>query len=77
MTISRVNLPATPLGQITIGTTQGSNTLAAGAVVEIDGGNALTIDTSGNSVLAPGATLAAKNYDLSGSVINLGDVPPH
>jgi filamentous hemagglutinin family protein len=35
-------------------------------------GNALTLDSSGSSTLSQTAILTAKNYDLSGSVINLG-----
>jgi hypothetical protein len=76
--VNRVSVPATPLGRVTIGTTPGTSALAltgTGPSVKIDGGNALTVDTSGTSVLAPDAALTAKNYDLSGSVINLGAVP--
>lgn len=51
------------LGQLTIG---------SGVVLS---GNALTLDTSGNSNLAANAILAAKNYDLSGSIVSLGNVP--
>lgn len=35
-------------------------------------GNTLTLDTSGDSTVSASARLAAKNYDLSGRVINLG-----
>ncbi|MGY3591283.1 filamentous hemagglutinin family protein [Bradyrhizobium sp. USDA 4341] len=51
----------TPLGAFSIG---------AGAV--IDGGNALTLDTSGSGTLASNAILNARNYDIAGSVINIG-----
>ncbi|WP_229167347.1 filamentous hemagglutinin family protein [Bradyrhizobium altum] len=51
----------TPLGAFSIG---------AGTV--IDGGNALTLDTSGSGTLASNAILNARNYDIAGSVINIG-----
>ena len=51
----------TPLGAFSVG---------AGAV--IDGGNALTLDTSGSGTLASNAILNARNYDIAGSVINIG-----
>ncbi|MGY3696655.1 filamentous hemagglutinin family protein [Bradyrhizobium sp. USDA 3240] len=51
----------TPLGAFSVG---------AGAV--IDGGNALTLDTSGSGTLASDAILNARNYDIAGSVINIG-----
>lgn len=35
-------------------------------------GNTLTLDSSGTTTLAAGVSLTARNYDLSGSVINLG-----
>jgi filamentous hemagglutinin family protein len=78
VTITRINVPANPVGQITIGTTPGTASLVAGASVMI-AGNALTVDTSGNSAFAPasssasGVTLAAQNYDLSASAINIGN----
>ncbi|GKQ52146.1 filamentous haemagglutinin family protein [Bradyrhizobium sp. Ce-3] len=50
-----------PLGAFSVG---------AGAV--IDGGNALTLDTSGSGTLASDASLNARNYDIAGSVINIG-----
>lgn len=49
---------------------QGKFTIGANAV--IDGGNALTLDTSGGGTLASNATLKARNYDIAGSVINIG-----
>ncbi|MGF6312177.1 filamentous hemagglutinin family protein [Bradyrhizobium sp. i1.8.4] len=52
---------STPLGAFSVG---------AGAV--IDGGNALTLDTSGSGTLASDAILNARNYDIAGSVINIG-----
>jgi hypothetical protein len=67
-----------PLGQITIGTAPGTADVVAGASVVIDGGNALTIDSSGSNRFAPsnggvpGAVLVAQNYDLSASIINVG-----
>ncbi|WP_420969891.1 filamentous haemagglutinin family protein [Bradyrhizobium sp. B120] len=51
----------TPLGAFSVG---------AGAI--IDGGNALTLDTSGSGTLASNAILNARNYDIAGSVINIG-----
>ncbi|MDR3659527.1 MAG: filamentous hemagglutinin family protein [Mycobacterium sp.] len=48
--------------------------LAIGAGVTLSG-TTLTLDTSGSSTLASDAVLQAKNYDLSGSVINFGAVP--
>ena len=47
----------------------GSLSIGAGANIS---GNALTLDSSGSSTLAQDAVLKAKNYDLSGSVIDLG-----
>jgi filamentous hemagglutinin family protein len=49
-----------PLGSFSIGN------------ATIDGGNALTLDTSGNGSLDSRAILDAKNYDIAGSVINIG-----
>src|SRR6202007_2947728 len=37
-------------------------TFSIGAGVVLDGGNALTLDTSGNGTLASSAVLKAKNY---------------
>ncbi len=54
---------ATALGQLTIG---------GGVVLS---GNALTLDSSGSTTIAADATLAAKNYDLSGGIVSLGNVP--
>ncbi len=56
-------LPSSP-------TPQGAFSVGAGA--SIDGGNALTLDTSGSGTLASDATLKARNYDIAGSVINVG-----
>ncbi|WP_315833198.1 filamentous haemagglutinin family protein [Bradyrhizobium prioriisuperbiae] len=53
------------------GTAQGAFSIGAGA--NIDGGNALTLDTSGNGALASDAVLKARNYDIAGSVINIGN----
>src|SRR5262249_16858445 len=91
ISITRVNLPSLPPRALTIRTppapprtAPGTADVAAGAAVAIDGGKALTIDTSGNNVFAPdvlnpdgsvmtrGVTLTAQNYDLSASVINIG-----
>lgn len=52
---------STPLGRFTI---------EPGVV--IDGGNALTLASSGSGTLAADAKLVAKNYDLAGDVINIG-----
>jgi len=51
-------------------TPQGTFSIGAGAL--IDGGNALTLDSSGSGALAPDAILKAANYDIAGSVINIG-----
>ncbi|HEX3503123.1 MAG TPA: filamentous hemagglutinin N-terminal domain-containing protein, partial [Xanthobacteraceae bacterium] len=48
---------------------RGSLTIGAGAVLS---GNTLTLDSSGTTTVPDNATLTAKNYDLSGSIINLG-----
>jgi hypothetical protein len=73
--VNRVNLPTAPSGKIAIGTAPGTGALVkSGSPVEIDG-NALTINTSGTSLLVANAHLVAKNYDLSGSIINVGNVP--
>ncbi|WP_143201473.1 filamentous haemagglutinin family protein [Bradyrhizobium sp. NAS96.2] len=73
VTVSRIYVPGqyagsgpppssqTPLGALSVG---------AGAI--IDGGNALTLDTSGSGTLASDAILNARNYDIAGSVINIG-----
>ncbi|ATQ70694.1 hypothetical protein CQW49_22215 (plasmid) [Methylosinus trichosporium OB3b] len=45
--------------------------LAIGNNVTLSG-NSLTVDSSGDTTLSASARLIAKNYDLSGSVINLG-----
>ncbi|MBV8927055.1 MAG: filamentous hemagglutinin N-terminal domain-containing protein, partial [Bradyrhizobium sp.] len=55
-------------------TPTGAFSIGAGAV--IDGGNALTLDTSGTGALASTAVLEATNYDIAGSVINIGGPPP-
>jgi filamentous hemagglutinin family protein len=79
--ITRTNLPARPTAHISIGSNPGTGDLVPGASVTIAAGVALTIDSSGNSAFAPdldgsmrvpGVTLLAPNYDLSGSVINIG-----
>ncbi|MBV9235522.1 MAG: hypothetical protein JOZ94_06785, partial [Xanthobacteraceae bacterium] len=58
-------------GPLPPGTTpQGTFSVGAGAV--IDGGNALTLDSSGGGALASDAVLSARNFDLAGSVINIG-----
>jgi filamentous hemagglutinin family protein len=61
-------------GRITIGATPGTAELPAtlGAAVIIDGGNALTLDSTQSNVLASNTVLTAKNYDLSADVINIG-----
>jgi filamentous hemagglutinin family protein len=50
-------------------TPQGNFSVGSGAV--IDGGNALTLDSSGTGALAGDAVLKAANYDIAGSVINI------
>jgi filamentous hemagglutinin family protein len=50
--------------------TRGVSTMAG--AVTIDGGVALTLDSSGANKIADSAALTAANYDLSGSVVNLG-----
>jgi len=70
----------TATGKIAIGTTAGTATLVAGADVRISG-KSISVDSGGTNVFAAdsaqkrGVTLSAKNYDLSASVINLGNVP--
>ena len=49
---------------------QGSFRIGAGVV--LDGGNALTLDSSGSGTLDPSAVLNARNYDIAGSVISIG-----
>jgi filamentous hemagglutinin family protein len=49
---------------------QGNFSIGAGAV--IDGGNALTLDSSGGGTLDSSASLKAANYDIAASVINIG-----
>lgn len=51
-------------------TANGKFSIGSGAI--INGGNALTLDTSGNGTLASSVILSAKNYDIAGSVINIG-----
>ncbi|QPF87794.1 filamentous hemagglutinin family protein [Bradyrhizobium genosp. L] len=51
-------------------TALGKFSVGAGAI--IDGGNALTLDSSGGGTLASSAVLNAGNYDIAGSVINIG-----
>ncbi|MCA6120294.1 filamentous hemagglutinin family protein [Bradyrhizobium sp. WSM 1704] len=60
------NGPGTPPS----GTARGAFSVGAGAV--LDGGNVLTLDTSGKGTLASSAILNARNYDIAGSVINIG-----
>jgi hypothetical protein len=48
----------------------GSLSIGAGAVLS---GNTLTLDSSGTTTVPLSASLTAKNYDLSGAIINLGD----
>ncbi|HVJ51878.1 MAG TPA: filamentous hemagglutinin family protein [Aliidongia sp.] len=55
---------AAPLGSLSIG---------AGA--SIKGGVALALDSSGNVVLPSDVVLAAQNFDIAGSAVNLGNVP--
>ncbi|WP_213773060.1 filamentous haemagglutinin family protein [Bradyrhizobium sp. dw_78] len=56
-------ISTTALGQLTIG---------SGVTLS---GNALTLDSSGSTTIAADAALLAKNYDLSGGVVSLGNVP--
>ncbi|WP_160168912.1 filamentous haemagglutinin family protein [Bradyrhizobium sp. Ai1a-2] len=51
-------------------TALGAFSVGAGAI--IGGGNALTLDSSGSGTLASNAVLNARNYDIAGSVINIG-----
>src|SRR5262249_12582137 len=65
-------VPATtpaPKGPVATGA-PGSLTIGAGVTLR---GNTLTLDSSGTTIVPDSATLTARNYDLSGSVINLGD----
>ncbi len=59
--VTQVNVTAPPLANFTIG-----------SGVTIDGGNSLTLASSGSGSLAPDAKLMARNYDLAGNVINIG-----
>lgn len=62
-------------GQIAIGTAPGTSTLVAADTavgVTINGGAALTIDSSGDSRLAGKVALNASAYDLGGGVVNVG-----
>jgi filamentous hemagglutinin family protein len=76
VTITRTGATATGAG-FAIGTTPGSATIPAtpGAPVIINGGVSLTLDSSGSGTLAANAVLNARNYLLSASQINLGNVP--
>jgi filamentous hemagglutinin family protein len=75
VTVTRHFVPGlyTPLATTVTGPVSpialGSLSIGAGANIS---GNALTLDSSGSSTLAQDAVLKAKNYDLSGSVIDLG-----
>lgn len=85
ISVTRVNTSGT--GQISIGTTPGTNQLVSGAGVAIDGGNSLTIDTSGSgtfaldlldaggNTLARGVTLKGRNDAIAASAINFGATP--
>ncbi len=53
-------------------TARGSLSIGSGVTLS---GNALTLDSSGSTTVAADAVLAAKNYDLSGGVVSLGNVP--
>ncbi len=70
--VTRSNATAAT-GSIIVGTTAGTTTLASNPIgVTINGGQALTIDSSGQSRLGPNVSLVAKAYDLSASIINIG-----
>ncbi len=72
VSVARTNATAAT-GSIIVGTTAGTTTLANNPVgVTINGGQALTIDSSGQSRLGPNVSLVAKAYDLSASIINVG-----
>ncbi|MCK9914327.1 filamentous hemagglutinin family protein [Microbacteriaceae bacterium K1510] len=57
--------PVGPVSTVALGS------LSVGADVALSG-NTLTLDSSGTTTLATSASLTARNYDLSGSVVNLG-----
>jgi filamentous hemagglutinin family protein len=57
--------PTGPVSKVALG----SLTIGAGVTLS---GNTLTLDSSGTTTVPDSATLTAKNYDLSGSIINLG-----
>ncbi len=57
--------PTGPVSTVALG----SLSIGAGAVLS---GNTLTLDSSGTTTVPLSASLTAKNYDLSGAVINLG-----
>jgi filamentous hemagglutinin family protein len=60
-------------GSILIGTLPGTVTLAEANPAGVTlAGNALTLDTSGNTRIGEGVTLTADAYDLSASIINFG-----
>ncbi|WP_159729612.1 filamentous haemagglutinin family protein [Methylosinus sp. Ce-a6] len=62
-------------GQIAIGTAPGTTTLVSADTavgVTINGGAALTIDSSGDSRLSGKVALNASAYDLGGGVVNVG-----
>ena len=62
ISITQLNLPSSPLAAFSI---------ASG--VTIDGGNSLTLASSGSGSIDASATLTARNYDFLGNVINIGD----
>ncbi|MCK9917090.1 filamentous hemagglutinin family protein [Microbacteriaceae bacterium K1510] len=57
--------PTAPVSTVALGS------LSVGAGVALSG-TTLTLDSTGTTTVATDASLTAKNYDLSGSVINLG-----
>ena len=61
VTVTQVNVTAPAAAKFTIG-----------SGVTIDGGNSLTLASTGSGSLAPDAKLIARNYDLAGNVINIG-----
>jgi filamentous hemagglutinin family protein len=61
VSITQLNVPADPLARFSIG-----------SGVIIDGGNALTLASSGAGSLAGDAKLVAQNYDFASNVINIG-----
>ena len=80
VSVTRIFVPGLYTPPATTPTATGpASATALGSLVIDSGvrisGNSLMLDTSGTSTLASDASLQAKNYELSGSIVNLGVVP--